>query len=407
MNQKVRCYRSGPIERDPEGSFHYKNILDDVLRELGIEIIGDTFKFLENKDIPHDNYAEALKRLRNQGRFYDYNQQELLLVQSLRNARKADFMIVRPSAEASGGTTSELARAWLSGVPKFVIAGPRGENLIDNNSTFVIRMLTDSFSLVFKTEKEVVDFIKSHIYVIRGGRRAIREYIQLVKKYQPRANDIEKPTYDESFDGQTVIFLGLLGSGKSDQARQLQDFAGFKYFGSGYELRKLASKMPKLQRSLDQGNLAPEIVVNHLLANFFLKLESFEPAVLDGAPRKLNEAKNLMELLGFLNRKPKVIVLDIDEETARQRTTTRKNCEHCERSFLKLDGDNCPNCGLALEIRKENVDREAVEKILEWNRTEVQPVIDFFENLGLVTHLDGRQDPKALFIKVIAAIKAE
>lgn len=404
----VTCYRSGPIERDPAGAFHAKNRLDGFLRENGFSIIGDTFEILKSLGRPQSVYGERMKRLRNQGRFYDYAKEETLLSPSIRSVRKADFVVSRPAPEASGGTTSETVIMWLKGIPKLVIIGPHCEGLLDNNSTFMIRMLTDSCSLVFNTEQQVIDFIKAHIEVFKKGRLAIQTLIAGTKKDNPLINDRPKVFYDSRFEGKTVIIQGRPGAGKDTQGRMLQDLCGFKFFGSGYELRKLSSKFPVLAESLGRGNLAPEVIIKFLFTQSLIKLEKFEPIIFSGTPKKIGEAKALIDVLELLNRKPLMIIIDISEDLARERILLRRNCDSCEISFcdISLVGNPiCPKCGSQLSARAENSTPEAVDKIFSWYKTDVEEVIRYFEDMGLAVRVDGDYTKAVIFANILEVLK--
>lgn len=407
-SEKNFCYRSGPIERYPADSFQKHNILDEALLGLGVTIIGDTFEILKSRGTSQAEYGSMLKLLRNQGRFYEYGNKELLLIPSLRNVRAATFMVVKPSREASGGTVSETVQARLRGIPMLVIIGAHGENLCANDSTFMIRMLTDQWSLVFDTEKDVINFVSRYIATIRLGKRALRNLIFSLKRGNPHINDRPRPLYDQCFNGKTVIVLGMPCSGKSDQTRMLQDRAGFSYFGSGHELRRLGTKIPALQKSLAKGNLAPEMLTNKLLADHLLRLEQFEPIVIDGSPKKLGEAILLVEFLEYVKRTPEVIVLDIPEEAARMRMMLRRNCGACEKSFadaMVKESGVCPLCGGAVSGRPENESRIAAEKMLLWWHTDVKAVIRFFEERYVVTHINGERGKEEVFEDILSVLK--
>lgn len=404
----IYCYFSGPIERDPASSFHAKNNMREFLENLGIKVIGDTFEHLKALGCPQEIYGPKMKKLRNQGKFHEYNQQEKLVTMSFRKVKKSDFMIVRPSPEASGGTTSEIARSWFSGIPKLVIVGAYGENLLDNDSTFVVRMLSDRFSLIFKTEKEVIDFIKKHLQTFKQGRRALQQLILDMKRANPYINDLPKPLYNERFEGKTVIILGMAGAGKSTQARLLQNLAGFKYFGSGQELRKLADKYSSLKETLSKGHLADECLIKYKHADFLFPLENFEPAILDGSPRKIREAENLMELLDILKRKPEVVVIDIGADLAKNRLVLRRNCDSCKISFCDSElvkNPVCPECGNPLSIRMENTTEEDINAVINQYETDIKTVIKFFEDKGLVTRIDGNKSKKEIFQDIISVLK--
>lgn len=405
----VTYYRSGPIECDPTSAFHAKNKLDGILtKEFGFKIIGDTFEILKSRGHSQAVYGPKMKKLRDQGRFYDYSKAESLLVQSLKSAREADFVVSKPAPEASGGTTSETVMTCMRGVPKLVIIGPHGEGILDNNSTFMIRMLTDYYSLVFNSEKDVIDFIEKHIKDFKRGCDGIRQLIKHIKTTNPYINDRPKPLWDDKFEGKTVLLQGKPGCGKDTQGRFLQDLCGFKFFGSGYELRRLSSKFPILGKSLGEGNLAPEIIINYLMTASLIKLEKFEPIVFSGAAKKPGEATALIDLLHLLNRKLQVIVIDIDDDLARQRIVTRRNCDICETSFLGKKFTNnpiCPQCGGPLYFRQENASDEVVSKILSWYKTDVEEVIRYFESLSLVTHINGNRGKKEIFKDILEILK--
>ncbi len=406
----VTCYRSGPIERDPAAAFHGKNQVDDVLRELDIKIIGDTFEILKSRGQPQAIYGPKMKKLRDQGKFYDYSKEESLLVQSLKSAREADFVISRPAPEASGGTTSETVMTCMRGVPKLVIIGPHGEGILDNDSTFMIRMLTDYYSLVFNSEKNVIAFIRKHIKAFRKGRDSIRQLIIHIKTANPYINDRSKPLWDDNFEGKTILLQGKPGCGKDTQGRFLQDLCGFKFFGSGYELRRLSSKFPILGKSLDKGNLAPEVIINYLMTASIIKLEKFEPIVFSGAAKKPGEAAALIDLLSLLNRELQVVVIDIDDDLVLQRIITRRSCDACETSFLDekfTDNPICPQCDGLLYFRPENASEQAINKILSWYKTDVEKVIRYFENLGLAIHIDGNRGKEEIFDDIVGILKKE
>lgn len=404
---KIFCYRSGPIERYPADSFQKHNILDSAFAELGITVIGDTFELLEKYGTSQSEYGAALKLCRNHGLFYEYGKKEMLLVPSLRNVRRATFMVVKPSRKASGGTVSETVQAYLRGVPMLVIIGAHGENLFANDSTFMIRMLTDRWSLVFDTEKEVIDFVRKHIAIFRQGRSAVRKLIYGIKRKNQYVNDRSRPLLDSCFYGTTLILLGRPCAGKSEQARMLQDRAGFAYFGSGHELRRLGTKNQLLQKILEKGGLAPQMMVAYLLADALLSLESFEAIVLDGSPKMLGEAELLFKFLEYIRRTPKVIVLDIPEDAARRRMALRRNCAICDMTFANkaiAESNICPQCGSAVSARPENEDADAIERMFAWYCTEVEPAIKFFATKSFVTHINGERNKEEVFADILSAL---
>lgn len=406
-NKKIYYYRSGPIEGHPDLAFHSNNILDSNLQQMGFSFIGDTFQILKNSGIPQEIYGPFLKKIRNQGQFKRYLEEEKLLIPSFQSIKKVDFVIAKPSSLASGGTASETTIAFFENIPKLVIAGLHGENLVNNDSTFIIRMMTGGPSLIFEREVDIIKFVEKNLATFKKGKNAIKKLILNIKKKDPFVNDFPKPLHHVDFEGKTVILLGRPGCGKGTQAKMLRGLAGFKYIGSGRELRRLGAKIKVLGESLAKGNLAPEIIIHFLLANHLISLEKFEPVVLDGTPRKIGEAKALLELLSLLGRTPQVFVIDIDKELAERRISTRKNCDYCDISFSEeqFHLTECPECKAKLKIRPENLNKKATNKILKWHESEVVPVIKFFEKKGLVKRIPGNQSREAIFKHILNQLK--
>ncbi|MDP1688942.1 MAG: nucleoside monophosphate kinase, partial [bacterium] len=352
-------------------------------------------------------YGPSLKKIRNQGLFKRYLEEEKLLIPSIQSVKKVDFIIAKPDSHASGGTTSETTIAFFDNIPKLVIAGVHAENLVNNDSTFIIRMMVGGPSLIFEKEVDVTNFVENNLVTFKKGRQAIKKLILKIKKRDPFVNDFPRPLHHIAFEGKTVILLGRPGCGKGTQAKMLRGLAGFKYIGSGRELRRLGAKIKILGESLAEGNLAPEIIIHFLLTNYLIHLEKFEPVVLDGTPRKIGEAKALMELLSILGRTPQVFVIDINKDLAERRIATRKNCDYCDISFSEKQFNltECPECKAKLKIRPENLNKKSIQKILKWHETEVVPVINYFDKRGLVKRIPGNKSREAIFKHILNHLK--
>ena len=111
-----------------------------------------------------------------------------------------------------------------------------------------------------------------------------------------------------------------------------------------------------------------------------------------------------MEILDLLKRKPIVVAIDIDENLAKERILFRRSCDNCEISFCDpkvIENPVCPQCGGSLKVRAENTTKEAVDKIFNWYKTDVEKVINNFENLGLVVHIEGNRSKEEIFADIL------
>jgi len=192
----------------------------------------------------------------------------------------------------------------------------------------------------------------------------------------------------KDFAGATFTLLGRPAAGKGVQSDLLKHFLEAR----GYRdiiLLKIGSFFRKIQyeetvigrwvkSSLTKGVLFPR----WLAVNLFL--EELRPALLrddqiiivDGFPRRLDEAKDLDDILDKLGRRPVVpIYLEISEAEVRRRLVKRARSDQNE---------------------------EAMTNRLTWFKTDVLPVLEYWEE-RLVT-IDGLGTVEAVFQRMIKAL---
>lgn len=144
----------------------------------------------------------------------------------------------------------------------------------------------------------------------------------------------------------TVIFLGPQGSGKGTQVKALQEYFDtnkeeHSLFQTGEMFRTLQQKdsfvAHKVQGTLDKGTHQPLALSVALWGHVFIKYSTPEKHhILDGFPRRLEEAKLLDEMLEFCERHPTdVIFLDLDDETAIGRLKGRGRADDTDAGIKK------------------------------------------------------------------------
>lgn len=140
--------------------------------------------------------------------------------------------------------------------------------------------------------------------------------------------------------------MGPQGSGKGTQVRALQEYfnaqeEGHSLFQTGEMFRTLQQKNSfvahKVQGTLDKGTHQPLALSVALWGHVFIKYSTPEKHhILDGFPRRLEEAKLLNEMLEFCERMPvDVIFLDIDDETAISRLKGRNRADDTDAGIKK------------------------------------------------------------------------
>lgn len=217
---------------------------------------------------------------------------------------------------------------------------------------------------------------------------------------------------------QVFIILGRQGSGKGTQAKLLEDKFGLIHVSSGELLREQAKRQDfvgvKTQQTIDSGVLVPMSMMIQLWMNYLEKIklqpgENFAGLTFDGMPRRLEEAKILMDALAWFewHKNIKVILIDISRQSGYERAAKRRACQRCSK-LIPYVGDyknleKCDACGGKLETRSDDTP-EAINLRLDLFEEEVVPVIDFYEKKGLLVKINGEQPIEEVHREILEKI---
>lgn len=210
-----------------------------------------------------------------------------------------------------------------------------------------------------------------------------------------------------------IVLLGIQGSGKGTQSKFLQDRYGLAYFETGSALRKLSHEDSelgsKVKSIIEAGHLVPSEVVMDIIADFMAKLPAGAQVLFDGIPRKLDQADLFEEVMNKNNRTFKCVYVDLTEEEAVRRLTTRRICEKCKAVYPSVyDKEACEACGGKLITRSDD-NPESIKNRLHAFFTETSPVIERYRTQEALIDVNGQQSiedvTKELFEKLDPILK--
>jgi len=137
-------------------------------------------------------------------------------------------------------------------------------------------------------------------------------------------------------DLKTFIFMGRSGCGKGTQAKLLIDelkkrdpVREVTYLESGEGFRELLAQDTHTsllaKDIMDRGALQPAFLAIHIWSHLFIKnMKGDEHMVIDGTPRKLNEARIFADALRFYKRpEPAVLHVNVSRAWSRERLLSR------------------------------------------------------------------------------------
>jgi adenylate kinase len=123
-----------------------------------------------------------------------------------------------------------------------------------------------------------------------------------------------------------LVIMGAPGSGKGTQSKRIQVDFGVKHISSGDMLREYAKTDPVVADTIARGELVPFPLVmklmKHRLSQEDVRTSGF---ILDGFPRRLEDAIALLEILADLNMPLDALVkLEVPLEELRRRLRGRE-----------------------------------------------------------------------------------
>lgn len=170
-----------------------------------------------------------------------------------------------------------------------------------------------------------------------------------------------------------IIWIAPPAAGKGTFSSLLKEKYGFNHISAGDVLREqvsLGSDIGKeVESIISKGEMVNDNLMKRLIETKLKSLDLTIPFMMDGYPRKLNQAHDYEEILSSLNLSvDKVIFINIDKETGLKRILGRATCPQCKRTYNLLTGYNtpknanlCDECNVELITRTDDT-KEAYEK---------------------------------------------
>ena len=205
-----------------------------------------------------------------------------------------------------------------------------------------------------------------------------------------------------------IIFIAPPAAGKGTQSSLLVDKYGFIHISTGDLLRnEVASKTElgnKLEEIMSSGNLVDDEIVTELLKKRLSLKDTNVGYILDGYPRTLAQAHSLDSVLTELVMDIKaVIYLDMDVDTAMKRALGRITCPKCGRGYNKYEEvlkpkteGICDDCGETLQSRSDD-NESTFKNRFETYISNTQPLIDYYEEKGLLNKINNNGTPEETF----------
>ncbi len=215
-----------------------------------------------------------------------------------------------------------------------------------------------------------------------------------------------------------LILLGPPGCGKGTQAQLLSKRHRLEHIGTGDLLRAaIDARTPAGMRAhpfVASGKLAPDDIVNDIIAERFRRDDRPERFVLDGYPRTLAQAASLDQLLRqvFLDLTA-AIFLQVDDEEIVRRVSGRWSCPrpackatyHTEHNPPKVPGV-CDNCGTRL-VQRDDDKPETVRARLVVYHKNILELLPHYQTQGLLREVPGTGEIEQVYRNIMKALNPQ
>lgn len=207
-----------------------------------------------------------------------------------------------------------------------------------------------------------------------------------------------------------IILMGLPGAGKGTQAEKIVDAYHFPHISTGDMFRAAMKNETALgvqaKSFMDKGELVPDNVTNGIVKERLAQPDVAQGFLLDGFPRTLQQAEALDLILQDLGKTVDAVInIAVDPEVLKTRLASRIICRDCGATYNKLNNPpkvegTCDRCGSHEFYQREDDKPETVEKRIQVNLKQAQPLLDYYDSKGVLFNLNGEEDIDAVFKKV-------
>jgi adenylate kinase len=210
-----------------------------------------------------------------------------------------------------------------------------------------------------------------------------------------------------------LVLLGPPGAGKGTQASRIVAEYGIPHISTGDILRGAVKNGTAMgleaKRYMDAGDLVPDSVVIGIVKDRLQEPDTAKGFLMDGFPRTIPQAEALDKALEELDRAiSKVVVILVDEDDLVKRLSGRRVCRACQAPFHvmfnqpKAEGV-CDKCGGELYQRDDDNETTVRNRLVNY-RNQTEPLIDYYDNAGVVARVDGAKSPDGVYEDVRMAL---
>jgi adenylate kinase len=210
-----------------------------------------------------------------------------------------------------------------------------------------------------------------------------------------------------------IVLLGPPGAGKGTQAQVISKNLGLPHISSGDIFRenlKNQTELGKLAKDfMDRGELVPDDLTIAMIRDRLSRPDCAPGALLDGFPRTPAQAVALAEMLAGMQGKVNAVpYIKVAEQILIERLTGRWTCRaqghvYHEKYSPPRQAGVCDQDGSELYQRDDDKAETVINRIRVYF-AQTAPLIEYYQQEGLLLEIDGTQSIEAVTADLLAAL---
>lgn len=202
-----------------------------------------------------------------------------------------------------------------------------------------------------------------------------------------------------------AILFGPQGCGKGTQGQLLADRFDVPLIGAGEMFRSEIAEGTSLgklvKKYVESGALAPDELVNAVVAHHLERVMTDKRYILDGYPRNVEQATHL-DRLAKVNL---AMQIKISDKEAVRRLTGRVQCVICKQVYHLTDAPPikpgiCALCGHKL-VRRTDDKEDLIRSRLAAYHFMTEPLAAYYRQRGVLLNINGEQPIPYVFEDIL------
>jgi len=215
-------------------------------------------------------------------------------------------------------------------------------------------------------------------------------------------------------DALFLVLLGGPGAGKGTQAERLSAELAIPQVSTGDLFRENLKNDTELgllaKGYMERGELVPDEVTVAMVRERLSRPDASDGVILDGFPRTIAQAEALGTLLADFGLRLAVVpYIKVPEDVLLARLAGRWTCRKCGAMYHQLfsppeKAGSCDKCGGDLYQRPDDTPETQKHRI-EVYFEQTAPLIDYYQEKGLLVAVDGRPGIDEIQVELLNIIK--